>query len=343
MRLGLCCGFVGQPIHFRTTTARHAATLAPKPRRAFLLQIARDNAATLARGVDWCAAHGVGAFRVTSELLPLYTHPRFGYTLDALDPTGALHEAFGAVAAHACRGEVRLSFHPDQFVVLGSARPEVVAGSIAELEYQATIAALIGAEQLTIHGGGAVGGKPAALDRLARGLDRLSEGARVRIALENDDRIYTVEDLLPLCRRARVPLVYDVHHHRCNPDGLDAGDALDAAAATWGRREPWAHLSSPLGGWRAPNPRLHADFIAPRDLPPSWLGRRLTVDVEAKAKERAVLRLKRWIAQQASGPRAARRPRGAPPATPPGRRGSAAPARRRSRARSSATPPARAS
>lgn len=344
MRLGLCCAFVAEPIHFRTTTARHAATLAPKRRRALLLQIARDNAATLARAVGWCAARGVGAFRVTSELLPLYTHPRFGYDLEALDPTGALGAALAAVAAQARRGEVRLSFHPDQFVVLGSARPDVVDGSIAELEYQATVAALIGAEQLTIHGGGAVGGKPAALDRLARGLDRLSDRARARIALENDDRVYTVEDLLPLCRAARVPLVYDLHHHRCNPDALDAEEALAAAAATWGRREPWAHLSSPLGGWRAPNPRLHADFIAPRDLPPSWLARRLTVDIEAKAKERAVLRLKRWIAARtARGPRAARRPPGAPTATAPGTRGSGAPARRRSRGRASAGPPARAS
>jgi UV DNA damage endonuclease len=300
MRLGLCCGFVGEPIHFRTTTARFAGTLAPKRRPAFLLQIARDNAATLARAVEWCAAHGVGAFRVTSELLPLYTHPRFGYDLDALDPSGALQQALAAVALVARRAALRLSFHPDQFVVIGSSRPEVVTASLAELEYQATVAALIGAEQLTIHGGGAVGGKPAALDRLARGLDRLSDVARTRIALENDDRVYTVEDLLPLCRRARVPLVYDVHHHRCNPDALDAATALDAAAATWGRREPWAHLSSPLGGWRAPNPRLHADFITPRDLPRSWIGRRLTVDVEAKAKERAVLRLQRWLDRQGS-------------------------------------------
>ena len=116
-----------------------------------------------------------------------------------------------------------------------------------------------------------------------------------RIGLENDDRVYTVEDLLPVARRAGVPLVYDVHHHRCNPDALSCDEALAAAAATWGGREPWVHLSSPRGGWRAANPRMHADFIAARDVPPSWIGRRMTVDVEAKAKERAVLRLQAWL------------------------------------------------
>jgi len=300
MRLGLCCTFLTEPIHFRTTTARHAATLAPRARRAFIRGIALDNAGALARAVAWCTAHGVGAFRVTSELLPLYTHPRFGYELDAVDGDGELRARLAAVAQLARRGRVRLSFHPDQFVVLGSSRPEVVDFAIAELDYQGAVAALIGADQLTLHGGGAIGGKGAALDRLERGLDRLSEAARRRVALENDDRIYTVADLLPLCRRAGVPLVYDLHHHRCNPDAFLPDAALDAAAATWGRREPWAHLSSPRGGWRAKNPRLHADYIAPRDLPQSWPARRLTVDVEAKAKERAVLRLQRWLATGSS-------------------------------------------
>jgi len=55
------------------------------------------------------------------------------------------------------------------------------------------------------------------------------------------------------------------------------------------------HISSPRDGWRSRRPQLHADYIRPRDVPRSWLGRRITVDVEAKAKERAVLRLRRWV------------------------------------------------
>lgn len=306
LRLGLCCAFVAAPIRFRATTARYAGTLAPAARRAFVRRLARDNAAALAQAIDWCARHGVGAFRVNSEMLPLHTHPRLGYALAQLDADGEIRRRLGEAGAAARRWGIRLSFHPDQFVVPGSARPEVVRQSLRELESQAEQAALLGAEQLTIHAGGAQGGKAAALERLLRSLDRLSPGARARVALENDDRVYTVADLLPVCRRAGLPLVYDVHHHRCNPDGLTVAEASDAAAATWRGREPWAHLSSPLGGWRAPDPRRHADFIRPRDLPRAWLGRRLTVDVEAKAKERAVLRLGRWLDRHA--PELARAP-----------------------------------
>jgi UV DNA damage endonuclease len=295
LRLGLCCAFVEEPIHFRRTTARYVTGLKPGERHEFLRQIAADNARAMALAVDWCAAHGVGAFRVNSEILPLATHPQVGYWLDDIDRTGEIREAFAEAGARAREGRVRLSFHPDQFVVPGSSREDVAQNSLAELEYQASVAELIGAEQLTLHGGGAQGGKPAALDRLRCNLARLSPRARERIALENDDRVYTVEELLPLCREEGIPLVYDVHHHRCHPDGLSVEEATVAAAKTWGRREPWAHLSTPKGGWRSDNPRRHADFIRPRDVPACWVGKRMTVDVESKAKELAVLRLAKWL------------------------------------------------
>lgn len=301
LALGLCCAFVGEPIRFRATTAAYVGRLRPAERTAFLRALALDNARALVRAIDWCEAHGVAAFRVNSQIFPLYTHPTLGYTLDALDADGAITATLAQARHRARRGRVRLSFHPDQFVVPGSTRADVVERSLAELEYQALVAERIGAEQLTLHGGGAEGGKPAALARLARNLERLSPRARRRIALENDDRIYTVEDLLPLAHALRLPLVYDVHHHRCHPDRLTIEEATDRAAETWGGRVPWAHLSSPRGGWRAADPRVHADFVRPRDVPRCWLGRRMTIDVEAKAKERAVLRLLASV--PAGGPR----------------------------------------
>ena len=130
----------------------------------------------------------------------------------------------------------------------------------------------------------------------------MSPRARERIALENDDRVDTGLDLLPLCREEGIPLVYDVHHHRCHPDVLCVEEATAAAAETWGRREPRAHLSTPRDGWRGDDPRRHADFIRPRDVPACWIGERMTVDVEAKAKELAVLRLAKWLETAKSRP-----------------------------------------
>ncbi len=296
IRWGLCCQFLDAPIQFRTATHRYVSSLEPALGRRYLSAIAADNAASLLAAVEQCHALGIGAFRINSQVLPLGTHPQSGYSIAGLDRRGTIRRAFLAAGERARALDVRLSFHPDQFIVLNSEREPVVAASVAELEFQAVIAELVGADVIVLHGGGMVGGAEAALARLERGVERLSPRARSRLALENDDRSFTPADLLPLCRRLGVPLVYDAHHHRCKADGLTTADATDAAIDTWGSREPYFHLSSPRNGWDDGDPRPHADYVDPADVPESWLGQRLTVDVEAKAKERAVVRLAATLA-----------------------------------------------
>lgn len=291
IRWGLCCQFLDAPIKYRTATHRYVSTLTPAARRAYLAAIARDNAAALLASVRQCRALGIGAFRINSQVLPLGTHPVSGYTLERLDRTGTIREAFLEAGTLARELDVRLSFHPDQFVVLNSEREAVVETSIGELEFQAAIAELVGADVLVLHGGGMAGGVAAALARLERAVSRLSARARTRLVLENDDRQFTPADLLPFCERLALPFVYDVHHHRCKPDGLAIAEVTARAAATWGRREPYFHLSSPRDGWGGGDPRPHADYIDVKDLPREWAGLDITVDVEAKAKERAVVRV----------------------------------------------------
>ncbi len=292
IRWGLCCQFLDAPIRFRTATHRYVATLDAARGREYLTAIARDNAQALRDAIRHCAALGIGAFRINSQILPLATHPVSRYVLEDLDPDGAITAAFRAAGDLARELNVRLSFHPDQFVVLNSERSEVVGSWVYEMRLLGEMAALIGADVLTLHPGSTAGGIPQSLVRLERGIDRLTPAARERLALENDDRRFTPEAILPLCERLGIPMVYDVHHHRCNPDSLDVAEATERAAATWGVREPHFHISSPRAGWSDGDTRPHADYIAPEDFPDAWRGRALTVDVEAKAKERAVLAIR---------------------------------------------------
>lgn len=295
IRWGLCCQFLDTPIKFRAATHRYVASLATRPGRRYLTDIARHNAQALVMAVERCHQIGIGAFRINSGILPLATHPDSGYLLEKLDPSGEIEATFALAGDLARSYDVRLSFHPDQFVVLNSSFEKVVLSSLAELELQASIAELVGADVIVLHGGGAAGGVEPAVDRLQRGIERLSPRVRERLAFENDDRCFTPRSLLPICQRVGVPLVYDVHHHRCLADGLSVEEATELAFDTWYGREPYAHLSSPKGGWEGPNARAHADYIDPADFPEVWRGRTMTVDVEAKAKERAVLAIKKVL------------------------------------------------
>jgi UV DNA damage endonuclease len=295
LRLGLCCQFAEAPIKFRTTTATACQRITPAARAEKLATLCRHNAAALLESLEYCTAHGIGCFRVNSQILPVVTHPQVGYRVEDLPGGWDIVAAFRACGAFAAANQLRLSFHPDQFVVLNSPRADVVERSLADIENQAEVAEWVGADVVNIHAGGAYGDKTAALERFARGLERLAPRARARLTLENDDVTYTVVDLLPLCTREGVPLVYDVHHHRCLGDGFSVEEATAAAAATW-NREPMVHLSSPKAGWHGPAPERHHDDIDVADFPACWWGRAMTVEVEAKAKERAIAKLQRELA-----------------------------------------------
>ncbi|MBE0582329.1 MAG: UV DNA damage repair endonuclease UvsE [Desulfofustis sp.] len=293
MRLGLCCLFKNEPVRFRTTTATALANRARPAQLLKLSEICRSNAENLLLAVQTIRRLGIGAFRIMSPLFPRMTHPQVGYRLEQLDDGETIGRLLEATRSYARQHEIRLSFHPDQFVVLSSPHPEVVANSVRELEYQAFLAEAVGAEVINLHAGGVYGDKQLALQRLRRVVDKLPQPIRSRLTLENDDISYSVSDLLPVCEELSLPLVYDVHHHRCLPDGLSVEEATRLAGETWDRlgREQYCHLSSPQAGWAGANLKPHADYIDPADLPICWLERPMTVDIEAKAKELAILQL----------------------------------------------------
>jgi UV DNA damage endonuclease len=293
MRFGLCCLFKEEKIAFRTTTARVLAGMARREQLAKLSGICRGNAESLVQAVKAVHRLGIGAFRIMSPLFPRMTHPQVGYTLGDLPGGDEILRLLGETRSFAGRHGLRLSFHPDQFVVLSSPHPAVVASSIRELVYQGWLAEAVGAEVINLHAGGVYGDKDLALQRFCRVFADLPDNVRTRLSLENDDVSYTPTDLLPVCDELGIPLVYDVHHHRCKPDRLTVEEATLLAGATWQRlgREQYCHLSSPRAGWQGGDPRPHADYIDPADVPGCWLGRSMTVDVEAKAKELAAVRL----------------------------------------------------
>lgn len=295
IRFGLCCLFHDEPIKFRRTTATALSRQSPEARLEKVSELCLSNASSLLEATRTVKRLGIGAFRVMSPLFPLYTHPRVGYRLDDLLTRSKIEALFEQVNAYCRREDIRLSFHPDQFVILSSPRPNVVESSIGELAYQATLAEMIGAEELNIHLGGVYDSKETAKARFIENFQRLPENARRRLTLENDDKSYHVEDLIPVCEKLGIPLVYDVHHHRCNPDSLTVERATDAAVAIWRNlgKEPHFHVSSPRDGWNSARPQPHADMINPEDFPEYWkrLPCPITVDVEAKAKELAVIHL----------------------------------------------------
>ncbi len=296
IRFGLCCVFKAAPIKFRRTTAAHQSKFDRPRQLENLAALCRENARSLRQALLFCRDHGIGDFRINSQILPLKTHPELGYGLSDLPEGDAIVREFTKCGDFCRQHHIRTTFHPDQFILLSSLRPDVTEKSLADLVYQAEAAKWVGADVINIHGGGAYGDKPAALKRLATEIEKLPDAVRARLTLENDDRTYTPADLLPVCRDLEIPLVYDVHHHRCLPDGISVEKTTTAALETW-PREPLFHVSSPLNGWTGKNPAPHHDYINAADFPDCWKHLDITVEIEAKAKELAIFKLQKDLAK----------------------------------------------
>ena len=268
---------------------------------------------------EYLVRNDLRMYRLSSGTVPYGTHPdlpQFDYRRQ-IEACAAQLADLGAFAA---RHELRLSTHPGQYTVLNASDPEVSRKAVLDVEQDALLldALAAGPEGVVVtHVGGLYGDRRSALDRWAQTYESLSDRARGRLVVEHDETSFHVGDCLELHRRTGVPVVYDHHHHRCNPaPGLLApADALAAAYATWpGGVRPKAHLSSPRtelrpvkrkrAGERRPSVELvppqldqHADFATPWDLLDilAVSPGPLDVMVEAKAKDLAVLWLRRQL------------------------------------------------
>ncbi|MBF0412670.1 MAG: UV DNA damage repair endonuclease UvsE [Desulfamplus sp.] len=304
IRFGLCCLFKEQPINFKRTTVKYLSKFSLEEQQRRLSAICLYNAESLLKALDFCYQNKIGCFRINSQILPLKTHHDIGYSIYDLPEGEKIAGIFKDCGLFCKRHGIRTTFHPDQFIILSSPNPDVVSRSIADLEYQAEVAEWVNSDVINIHAGGVYGDKESALNRLRNTIDTLSDRVRRRLTIENDDKSYSPEDLLPLCSDMEIPFVYDIHHHRCLRDSLTVEQATERCFDTW-NREPLFHLSSPKNGWKAQNQgiitknipindiRMHHDYIDINDFPKFWLSinRDMTVEVEAKAKEVAILKL----------------------------------------------------
>jgi UV DNA damage endonuclease len=255
--------------------------------------------------------HAIRMYRLSSDFVPYATHPDMPQFHRQIEDHAPDLERVGMIAA---TYDVRLSLHPSQYVVLNAQDDEIARKSMADLDSQARLLDVLGQGPeavVVLHIGGVYGDRDSALDRFVANFERLSEPARRRLVIENDDAHYSIDDCLHIHRRTGVPVVFDHQHHRLVPGSRSAVDAARAALATWPAGVvPKIHFSSARLDGRevkrrgtvqleAPLLKQHADYIDPwtfadfigslRDVP-------FDIMLEAKAKDLALLKLRRDLA-----------------------------------------------
>ncbi len=252
-----------------------------------LRALIRENISGLLEILRWNADHGVGLFRMGQNLIPFSSHPAFPYDWesvhsDELREAGELARSLG----------VRLSMHPGQYIQPSSLKPDVVGRSVNELRSSTRILTLLGSPDsvLVLHLGGANGDKPATARRFVDVM-RGEEEVLQYLALENDERIWPVQEVVDTATELGIPAITDTLHHELNPDGLTLGKALDLSLQTWERRSvrPKVHISSQNPEKQAGAHAYAIDLTDWNALLEALNGREADVMVEAKDKEHALV------------------------------------------------------
>ena len=291
--LGLVCITHSEEVRYKTTTRKVLLSLEPAAQLEKLRGIYTENVARLKKAVEFCLANEINLYRMTSNMFP-FSDEEMGAQL-----LTEYADELAQIGTNAIQRNLRLVLHPDQFVVLSSDSESVVENSIKLLKMHARTMDLLNQPRsewavMNIHGG-----KGDRIDKLVAVVSELPDEIRSRVTFENDEHAYSSAQILEVCRRARVPFVFDAHHHIVREKLEDYNDP-SVTEMFYAARETWAipenqlvHISN---GREKFADRAHSDLVFTM---PEVFRFAPWIEVEAKHKELAIRQLqKEWLKKE---------------------------------------------
>lgn len=290
----------------------------------YLISLSISNLNAILLILDFNHAHNIFVYRLTSGIFPhisnnklteqnLLTRDDFDYyyTLSSPNIRLLIHK----IADKAQEYNMRLSFHPSQFNNFGSPHASVIENSILDVswhchflnicdDYIRTNAdadtSVFKDSVVILHGGGTYKNKITTMEKWCETFTNLPREISKWIVLENDEKCYNVMDLLPICERLNIPLLFDIHHYNCfvkqqpSYPEHDLSTIFIKVIEQWQRcdnKRPKFHLSEQSPGKKC---GAHSDYIS--IIPSSffeYIPSHIQFDImlECKMKEKALLNL----------------------------------------------------
>lgn len=261
-----------------------------------LLEITKNNLDSLYEIIKYNVKNNFHFYRLTSKLVPLATHDKvdFDYITPLLDEYKKIGKLING-------NNIRVDTHPDQYAVLNSMDSKIVKNTVEILEYHYKIMYALGIKDkiIILHVGSSACGKKASITRFINNFNKLPDHIKKCIAVENDDKVYNIKDVLELCHKINVPMVLDYHHFICNNEKEDINDYLKEIIDTWNGKLPKMHFSSPKSKLKK-GFRSHSDYINKESFIKfinilKKQDKDIDIMLEAKAKDDAVSRLARCL------------------------------------------------
>jgi UV DNA damage endonuclease len=217
---------------------------------ARLHQLTGNNLCALERMVDYNITNGIHLFRISSDIIPFASN-----LVNSIPWAQFYKDSLASIGQKIRKGGMRVSMHPGQYTVLNSPSQQTVENAVRELSYHALFLDTLGMDgncKIILHVGGAYGDKRAAVTRFHEKYQTLDDNIKARLVIENDDKIYNIQDVLDIGIKNQIPVVFDALHHRANPANpanvnRDVNTWIAQCAGTWrsadGRQK--IHYSQP--------------------------------------------------------------------------------------------------
>jgi len=288
--LGLVCITTSDAVRYKTVTRKRLLSFDEQIQKEMLRSLYQENIHRIGSAIEFCQANGINLYRLTSGLFPFSDEPIGAEILEEFA------DQLAVVGNKAIENDLRIVMHPDQYVVLSSDSESVIENSVKILKMHARTLDLLNQPRsewatMNIHGG-----KGDRTDKLVESVEKLPDNIRPRIAFENDEYSYSSAQILEVCRRVAVPMVFDAHHHVCR-EKLDNYNDESVTETFWAARETWENPRNQLV--HISNGRDHFQDRAHHDLiftMPEVFRFAEWIEVEAKHKEVAIEKLKtEWL------------------------------------------------
>lgn len=262
--------------------------------KEYASELALQNLHDLYHILKWNKENDINFFRISSEVFPWASE----YNIEELSSYEKLLAAAKKAGDFAKENGMRLSSHPGPFNKLCSYKEDVVNNTLKDLENHGKLFDMLGLSRspfnkINIHVGAAYDSKDKALSNFCFNFDKLSDSVKSRLTVENDDRpsLYSTHELYDgVYKLVGIPVVFDYHHHKFRNDGETEHEALSLAAETWGDVKQVVHYSESRRYEQNDNSikeNAHSDYIYSKI---DDYGMNLDVMIEAKAKEKALLK-----------------------------------------------------
>ena len=199
--------------------------------RENLISKVENNLSCLRNILEFNVKQGLLFFRISSDLVPFASHP-----ICRFDWLNHFKTDFKEIGAFIQKNDLRISMHPDQFVLINAKDSDIVKRSINELEYHCDLLDALGLDKtarVQIHVGGVYGEKDKSMQRFIREYRKLNMKIKKRLVIENDDKLYSVKDCLVISNETGIPVLFDSFHHQCLNHGETNRESLVMAKSTW--------------------------------------------------------------------------------------------------------------